>query len=53
MVLLFDIVMVAVRLSSSESNNEKFFFKKIMFFEIGFVALIVYAWVPYFAEVFA
>lgn len=52
MVLLFDIVMVAVRLSSSESSNEKLFFKRVIFFEIGFVAIIVYAWLPYFAGVF-
>ena len=52
MVLLFDIVMVAVRLSSSESSNEKLFFKSVIFFEIGFVAIILYAWLPYLAGVF-
>tara|TARA_B100001564_G_C20011879_1_gene390596 strand:- start:118 stop:330 length:213 start_codon:yes stop_codon:yes gene_type:complete len=52
MVLLFDIIMVIVRLSSSESIYEKSFFKRVMFFEISFVAIIVYAWVPYFVGVF-
>jgi len=52
MVLMFDIVMLIVKFSSSESNQEVSFFKKVTIFEIGFTAIIIYAWVPYFAAVF-
>jgi hypothetical protein len=53
MVLMFDIVMVIVRVSSSESSYEKLFFKRVVIFEISFVFAIIYTWVPYFSEVFA
>jgi hypothetical protein len=53
MVLMFDIIMVIIRFSSSELDYESYFFKKIMIFEIGFVAIIIYAWIPYFSEVFS
>ena len=52
MVLMFDIVMVIVKFSSTESDHEASLFKKVMIFEIGFVLVIVYAWIPYFSEVF-
>jgi len=52
MVLMFDIVMVTVKVSSSTSSNEKIFFKKVMFFEIAFTMAIIYAWMPYFMSIF-
>ena len=52
MVLLFDIVMVIVRFSSSESEIESMLFKKVMIFEIGFIIILIYAWAPYFISVF-
>ncbi len=52
MVLMFDIVMVIVKFSSTESDHEASLFKKVMIFEIGFVLIIIYAWIPYFSEVF-
>ncbi len=52
MVLMFDIVMVIVKFSSSESDFESAFFKKVMIFEIGFIAILIYAWSPYFVSVF-
>jgi len=52
MVLLFDIVMVVVRFSSSESEIESILFKKVMIFEIGFIIILIYAWAPYFISVF-
>jgi len=52
MVLMFDIVMVTVKVSSSTSSNEKIFFKKVMFFEIVFAMMIIYAWLPYFMSIF-
>ena len=36
MVLMFDIVMVIVKFSSTESDHEASLFKKVMIFEIGF-----------------
>ena len=51
-VLMFDIVMVIVKFSSSESDFESAFFKKVMIFEIGFIAILIYAWSPYFISVF-
>ena len=53
MVLMFDIVMVIVRCSSTKSIQESTFFKKIMIFEIGLTAVIIYTWIPYFSSVFA
>ena len=52
MVLMFDIVMVIVKFSSSESAFETAFFKKVMIFEIGFISVLIYAWSPYFISVF-
>ena len=53
MVLMFDIVMVIVKVSSAESPYESAFFKKIMIFEIGLTAIIIYSWIPYFSAVFS
>ena len=53
MVLLFDIMMVVVKISSLESTYESYLFKKVMIFEIGFIAILIYAWAPYFFSVFA
>lgn len=52
MVLMFDIIMVAVRFSSSTINYEISFFKKVMIFEIIFVVIIIFSWAPYFFSVF-
>ena len=52
MVLMFDILMVAVKISSFTSSNEKNFFKKVMFFEIVFLIVIIIAWLPYFISIF-
>ena len=52
MVLMFDIEMVIVKFSSTESIYEATFFKKVMLFEIGFTILIIYTWIPYFSTVF-
>ena len=52
MVLMFDIVMVIVKFSSTESDYEASLFKKVMIIEIGFVVIIVYAWIPNISEVF-
>ena len=53
MVLMFDIVMVIVKVSSAESPYESAFFKKIMIFEIGLTVIIIYSWIPYFSAVFS
>jgi len=50
---MFDIVMVIVKVSSSESIYVSSFFKKIMIFEIGLTIIIIYSWVPYFSAVFS
>ena len=52
MVLMFDIIMVIVKLSSLEHTQEKYFFKKVMMFEIGFTVTIMYSWSSYFYSVF-
>ncbi len=52
MVLLFDIIMVIVKISSLESIYESSLFKKAMIFEIGFFAILIYAWSPYFFSIF-
>jgi len=52
MVLMFDIIMVVVRFSSSAINYEISFFKKVMIFEIIFVVIIIFSWAPYFFSVF-
>ncbi len=53
MVLVFDILMLIVKISSTELSQEKFFFKKIMIFEIGFTVTIIYAWSSYYVSVFS
>ncbi|MDB2461278.1 hypothetical protein N9W73_00530 [Gammaproteobacteria bacterium] len=53
MVLMFDIVMVIVKVSSAETSYESSFFKKIMIFEIGLTTTIIYSWIPYFSAVFS
>ena len=53
MVLIFDIIMVVVKISSSVIDEEIGFFKKVMIFEVIFVTTLIISWGPYFFSVFA
>ena len=53
MVLMFDTIMVAVKISSSAIDEEIGFFKKVMIFEVIFVGTLIISWGSYFFSVFA